>query len=241
MTGGTRRKGEGKTNKMHKMASVTPMPPRGRYLAQEAGQLAGVSGNKIGQWARQGYIQSSVSDGRPRVYSFQDVAEAMVVHELLERGARYREIKQHIRLLRERFGTDWPLTQAPIGTGTVGGTDKAPARVVADDGSMTYATGRQGWQQQVDVGDLSVISDLLRRGGWAARKLPDLRYVEVNPDRLSGRPTIKDRRIAAQDVAEIAATADGRKMLRDDYELTEDQIGDARRWWEVVREYELAA
>ena len=218
-----------------------PMSPRGRYLAQEAGQLAGVSGNTIGQWARQGYIQSSVSDGRPRVYSFQDVAEAMVVHELLERGAQYREIKHHVGLLRERFGTDWPLTQAPIGTGTVGGTQKSPARVVADDGHMTYATGRQGWQQQVDVGDLSMISDLLRRGGWAARKLPDLRYVEVHPDRLSGRPTIKDRRIAAQDVAEIAVTADGRKMLRDDYELTEDQISDARRWWEVVREYELAA
>jgi hypothetical protein len=32
----------------------------------------------------------------------------------------------------------------------------------------------------------------LRRGGWAVRSLPDLHYIEVSPDRLSGRPTIED-------------------------------------------------
>ena len=60
--------------------------PHGGDTAWEAGQLVGVSGQKVGQWARRGYIRSSVSDGRPRMYSFQDVAEAMVVHDLLERG-----------------------------------------------------------------------------------------------------------------------------------------------------------
>ena len=50
----------------------------GHYLAGEAGLLAGVSGDRIGQWARWGYIRSSHSDGEPRVYSYEDVAEAMV-------------------------------------------------------------------------------------------------------------------------------------------------------------------
>jgi hypothetical protein len=53
--------------------------PRGWYLAREVGLLAGVSGEKVGQWARYGYIRSSWSSTIPRVYSFQDVAEAIAV------------------------------------------------------------------------------------------------------------------------------------------------------------------
>src|SRR2546430_17543574 len=60
------------------VVAVTQLPPRGQYLAHEVGRLAGVSGPQVGQWARNGYIRSSQSDGLPRIYSFQDVAEAMV-------------------------------------------------------------------------------------------------------------------------------------------------------------------
>src|SRR3954468_75393 len=97
------------------MRTFIRMPPRGRYFAWEAGQLAGVSGQKMGQWARRGYIRSSVADTTPRVYSFQDVAEAMVVHELLERGVRHRDILRAIREVEDRYG-DWPLTEAPFAT-----------------------------------------------------------------------------------------------------------------------------
>src|SRR4051794_39568796 len=91
------------------------MPPRAHYPAHEAGQLAGVSGDRIGQWARRGYIRSSQSSGRPRVYSYQDIAEAMIVHELEDAGADLRSIKTTIRRLRERWGTDWPLQRAELG------------------------------------------------------------------------------------------------------------------------------
>ena len=40
----------------------------GTFLAGEVGELAGVSGNTIGQWARWGYIRASQSDGDPHVY-----------------------------------------------------------------------------------------------------------------------------------------------------------------------------
>ena len=43
--------------------------PHGRFLASEAGELAGVSGTTIGQWARRGLIRSSIYDDEPRVYS----------------------------------------------------------------------------------------------------------------------------------------------------------------------------
>ena len=86
------------------VAVTKEMSPRGRYLANEVGRLAGVSGDRIGQWARRGYIRSSVSSGRPRVYSYQDVAEAMVVHELVQRDVALDAIKDAIAFLRESHG-----------------------------------------------------------------------------------------------------------------------------------------
>ena len=61
----------------------------GSFLAGAVGELAGVSGNTIGQWARWGYIRASQSDGDPHVYSVEDVAEAAMVHALLERGVSH--------------------------------------------------------------------------------------------------------------------------------------------------------
>ena len=53
-------------------ASPANARPHGHFLAAEAGELAGVSGTTIGQWARRGLIRSSVSDEEPRVYSVED-------------------------------------------------------------------------------------------------------------------------------------------------------------------------
>lgn len=62
------------------------------------------------------------------MYSYQDVAEAMVVHELRLRGVPLRRIKRVIELLREEYG-DWQLTQAPIVTAQT--TDTAGKRGAA--------------------------------------------------------------------------------------------------------------
>lgn len=218
------------------MADVIYMPPRGRYLAWEAGQLAGVSGLTIGQWARRGYIRSSVDQVIPRVYSFQDIAEAMVVHELLDRGVTHRDIKQAIRALGGRYG-DWPLTDAQLAT--VSGASRA--QVIAREAEGNYDIGQLGWQQVIEPENLEKIRAQLRRGGWAVRALPDLEHIEVDPDRLSGKPTIRGRRIAAEDVAEIAATRGGVETLREDYELDEAEVADARRWWREVRRLEAIA
>jgi uncharacterized protein (DUF433 family)/DNA-binding transcriptional MerR regulator len=218
------------------MAKIIQMPPRGRYLAWEAGQLAGVSGQTVGQWARRGYIRSSVGQEVPRVYSFQDIAEAMVVHELLDRGVMHRDIKKAILELGDRYG-DWPLTDAPLATIPA----KSRARVIAREPEADYDIGGLGWQQVIEPENLEKIRSQLRRGGWAVRALPDLEHIEVDPDRLSGKPTIRGRRIAAEDVAEIAAARGGTTTLREDYELDEAEIADARRWWREVRRLEAVA
>ncbi len=129
------------------MGEIRELRPRGYYLAHEAGWLAGVSGDRIGQWARRGYT----------------------------------------------------------------------------------------------LGDVRRIARDLRRGGWAVRGLPDLRSIEVDPDRLSGRPAISGTRVPAELVAQLARTEAGQKTLRSDYGVTAQQMKDATVWWRAVEELAAAA
>jgi DNA-binding transcriptional MerR regulator len=107
--------------------------------AGEAGELAGVSGSTIGQWARRGYIRASQSAGRPHVYSVEDVAEAAIVHVLLERGIRHADVRRAIERLRG-YGT-WPLSEAALATTAEG----RPRLVLREDGDA-YALSPRGWQ-----------------------------------------------------------------------------------------------
>ena len=214
--------------------SVRFLPPRGHYLAHEAGRLAGVSGQTIGQWARRGYIRSSQSDGPPRVYSYQDVAEAMVVHELLERGIEHRRIKETIKNLRESSANAWPLTHARLAT--VG------RRVVTEGEGRYYEVSDIPWHLlALDSDDLARIASDLRRGGWAAKDRPDLQHIEVDPERLSGRPVIRGTRVPAELVAELARTPGGREEAREGYGVADNEIDDAIAWWDAVRAFEEEA
>jgi uncharacterized protein (DUF433 family)/DNA-binding transcriptional MerR regulator len=203
----------------------------GHYLAAEAGLLAGVSGDRIGQWARWGHISSSRSDGDPRVYGYEDVAEALVVHELEELGASLPSIRRAVERLRERDHLPWPLHRNAHRLGAAHGT------VVEFAGGAPYDLGGPSTSEQgvlATAGVRRVAADL-RAGGWAALVLGDLRHIEVRPGLLGGRAAIRGRRIAAGDVAALAATASGREVLRDDYELDAPEIDDAVRWWETAR------
>jgi len=82
----------------------------GEFLAGAVGELAGVSGNTIGQWARWGYIRASQSAGDPHVYSVEDVAEAAIVRALIEAGVRHADIHRAIALLPGPY----PLSAAEL-------------------------------------------------------------------------------------------------------------------------------
>lgn len=214
--------------------NLRQLPPRGHYLAHEAGRLAGVSGQKIGQWARRGYIRSSQSSETPRVYSFQDVAEAMVVHELLDRGIDHRAVRGAIESTRERWGYDWPLSNARLAT--------TRGHVVHAGDGASYDVGHRGWQQfEPDLDDLREVAAHLKRGGWAARALPDLSHIEVDPDRLSGRPVIRGTRVPAELVAELAAQPGGTEEAKEGYGVSDAELADAIVWWQAVRAFEQAA
>jgi DNA-binding transcriptional MerR regulator len=120
---------------------MAPERPHGRFLAGEAGELVGVSGTTIGQWARRGYIRASRSTGDPHVYSLEDVAEAWVVHALLERGVGHAAVKRTIAALDEHGA--WPLLTAPLAT-----TDNNGApRIVLCEAGGAYALEGRGWQR----------------------------------------------------------------------------------------------
>jgi DNA-binding transcriptional MerR regulator len=120
---------------------MAPDRPHGRFLAGEAGDLVGVSGTTIGQWARRGYIRASRSTGDPHVYSLEDVAEAWVVHALLERGVGRADVRRTIAALGDE--RPWPLLGVPLAT-----TDgDAPPRVVLCSPDGVYALSGRGWQR----------------------------------------------------------------------------------------------
>jgi uncharacterized protein (DUF433 family)/DNA-binding transcriptional MerR regulator len=236
--------------RMAHVGTVQEMPPVGHYLAREAGRLAGVSGDKIGQWARRSYIQSSIATGRPRVYAYQDVAEAMIVHALIDAHVPHLEIKLAIRALREQTASSWPLSGAEKLSVTLPGMrhrrhpDESKHRPVAQlvvefDG--VYIRPSKSLEQGMFDIQLQRVADDLRRGGWAVREMPGLRHIEVNPEWLSGRPTIKGRRVPAEDVARLALEPDGEEILRTGYDLLPSEIRDAVDWWAKVQELQAAA
>jgi DNA-binding transcriptional MerR regulator len=112
----------------------------GRFLAGEAGEMAGVSGTTIGQWARRGLIRSSVSNEEPRVYSVEDVTEAAIVRALLDRGIRHSDLHRLIARLSE-YG-DWPLSQAALAT-----TTEPHTRIVLREDEGDWVLTARGWQK----------------------------------------------------------------------------------------------
>ena len=142
------------------MARTSAAGPHGRLLAGDVGELAGVSGTTIGQWARWGYIRSSQSDGEPRVYSVEDVGEAVLVADLLDRGVRHADVRRAVQRLREDYG-EWPLSQAPLATTAEPGRP----RVVLRENGSAWALGARGWQQLAVIPPLDELRLRLRRGG----------------------------------------------------------------------------
>jgi uncharacterized protein (DUF433 family)/DNA-binding transcriptional MerR regulator len=201
-----------------KIASMEAPRAIGHYSAAEVGRLAGVSARRVGQWARYGIIPS-VSE-RPRVYSYADAAEAVLVRYLVEIGLKPREVRQIVEDLRAEYGY-WPLTSAPL--------EHDGKLVVIHEGKNIYISALKPGHEVIagTLIDLKAVRAALERGGWVTWKKPR-QHIEVDPERLSGRPTIRGRRVATEVVASIATEdPDGRRLLREEFDLTDAEIDDA--------------
>jgi DNA-binding transcriptional MerR regulator len=126
------------------------------FLAGEVGELAGVSGTTIGQWARWGYIRASQSAGDPHVYSVEDVTEAAMVHTLLERGVSHLQVRRAITHLGS-YGR-WPLSEASLAV-----SEGARPGIVLREADAAFALSPRGWQRMVAPPPLEEIRLKLRR------------------------------------------------------------------------------
>lgn len=198
----------------------------GHYSAREVGRLAGVSARKIGSWARYGIIPSV--SRKPRVYSYADAGEAVLARYLVAEGFKPREVRESVEKLRVHFG-QWPLATAPL----------------EHDGKLLLIRRSDGVLVSVEIPEHGVIAGTfinlkeiraaLARGGWVARE-KGTEHVEVDPERLSGRPTVRGRRIATEVVADLAQRDEGRRILREEFGLTVEEIDDAVAYEAGVQE-----
>lgn len=76
----------------------------------------------------------------------------------------------------------------------------------------------------------------LSRGGWAYVELGDLEHISVDPECMSGTPTIRGTRIQAMFVGKEARSEGGLRILRG-YRLSDEQINDAARWRDKALSY----
>ncbi len=181
------------------------------YLASDAGHLAGVAGDRIGQWARWGHIRASVSAGEPHVYAFDDVAEAIAVHVVLERGIGLPAIRRAVDALGGPDG--WPLSR--------GALHVVHGRLAVERGDVLVDLESGGEQEVLPLDGRVDALGILRGGGWPSRAL-GLRAVEVDPERVGGEPVLRVRRIAVRDAVALADPAE--------HGLDAGVIEEAARW-----------
>lgn len=193
--------------------------PLGRYSAREVSHLTGVSPRRIGQWAGRGCIARSRPESAKHPFSYQDVAETLLARKLSEAGVPFADVRRTVTKLREECG-NWPLRDAPLQTDEY-------RRMLLETGFTPAATG------------LRAIVSALADGGWASME-ESLSRIAVDPAVMSGTPAIRGRRIAAMFVGNVAETSSGREILKTDYELSEEEIDEGRRWRAKALEYAAA-
>lgn len=217
---------------MHGPVKHVEFLTQGIYTPSRAGALAGVSGQRLGQWARHELIRPSAYKGRPtNLYSYFDVAEAVAVNWLRSEGFKYDEIHSAIRNARQTEPM-WPLTRSDLGVARQD-LEEDPGMILKREGDIYVDVTRAGDQVALKPTFLFHVSDTLRSGGWIAREL-GLERIEVDPGRLGGRPSLKGRRWAVQHVALIADDEAGRAALVENYDLEPDEIDECVKWSEAA-------
>ena len=211
---------------------------QGVYSPGRAGALAGVSGYRLGQWARNGLVNASAYRGRPRnLYSYFDVAEAVAVNWLRSEAFDYNEIHTAIQEARAEQ-PEWPLSRSDLGVAREAIPGDRGA-IVKREGSIYVDITHGGDQIALKPEFLFHVSDTLRRGGWIARRL-NLNRIEVQPGRLGGLPTLRGRRWAVQHVALIADDEAGRETLTSDYGLEPEEVDECVAWSAAAAELQVA-
>lgn len=112
----------------------------------------------------------------------------MLVRYLVEQSFRTSTVREIVENLRKTYG-QWPLATAPL---------KHDGRLaVIQEGNEVFIDAADGGDQRViakTLIELRAVRSALENGGWVSYRHPR-KHIEVDPDRLSGQPVIKNRRV----------------------------------------------
>jgi len=163
----------------------------------------------------------------PGTFSYADAAESILAHYLVDAGLRPGEVAKLVDNLRERYG-DWPLAHAPL-------EHEGRLVVVRERGDLYLDALHLPEQRVIEATlDLRKVRDALAHGGWVALK-NRRESIEVDPEKLSGIPTVRGRRLPTTVVAEVANEPDGVDTLRSEYRLSQDEIQETLAYEADVR------
>lgn len=223
--------------------SIFYCEPRGHYPLSEAAWIVGLRPQRISRWVSGRHVCASQQDAPPFVFCYQDLAEMLLIHDLMENhSVAWRSISHTMAALRADHGC-WPLSREALANPltTFRAPDSSSATLVIEREGALYERCGEGWQQLLNLETLGFITDKLSRGGWAVVLDPSLEHISIDPDYLSGRPAIKGRRVSAVDVATLAGDPGGEAILLDHYRLQPAEIQDAVKWWNAIQRTRAAA
>ena len=218
--------------------SIFYQEPRGHYPLTEAAWIVGLRPQRVSDWVRKGHVCASQQASSPFVFSYQDLAELLLIHDLLSNHrVPWEQIADTISGLKEDHGC-WPLSRESLDQtlSTIRAPKSARAGLVVERDGQIFERRGKGWQQLLNPKTLGLITDRLEHGGWAVMLEPSIKHIAIDPDYLSGRPTIRGRRIAAVDVATLAEDPGGTELLLENFRLQRAEIDDAVKWWRVTEQ-----
>lgn len=192
----------------------------GYFTAAETSRIARIPLSTLNFWARTGVIVPSQRTARPRLYSFQDLRDLRVAHELRGQGARRGEIKAVLEFLRSLPGSSSQrLAHAQL---QVVGARVSYRNPELDIDPVEPSTGGQ----RVLAVPMAELDGEVRDG--------DLRPAEriaISPDVRGGTPVVAGTRVPAQLVAELVDDGVPRGEILDMYpSLSAADLDAAARW-----------
>lgn len=178
----------------------------GCYEAERAAALSGVPLSTVYDWARKGVVLPSVSDVRPKRWSYADLMALRIVHwlrhpkdhlEVRYPASPMPEVKRALNQLQKLSLDIW--SDAPGAAGSPLLVDRRGKVTVVGPSERMTADG----QAQLDVLDLLGPFDAeITYGPDLIRPRPHLRIV---PGKVSGEPHLQHSRLTTRTVAALAA------------------------------------
>lgn len=189
---------------------------RGVYASDRAAALSGVPKSTLYYWARKNIWPASLSDGRPKLWTYADLLGLRAIywlrHDKPEAAASASSMRQVRRILGElalygqRLGS--PSVRILV--------DRGGAVTLGTLGQLWEPTASPGRQQYTSKDILDVMAEFPADEGRLGPDLISPRpHLRILPGKLSGEPHIVGTRIPSLSIAALA-----RDGLNDDQILS---------------------